>query len=148
FRARGQEAAQARRGAVWNAFRAELVGACVGAIAYGSLVVTRFRGFNQFGMIGFVGMLLVWVSMIPCVPALIVVIERIQAALPIWLRDPPLKVRDDGSQGAVTRVIANATERWPYVFLTVTAVLTIVCAWKLPTYLRDPWEYDFNKLGS
>ncbi len=75
FRARGQEPADARREAVQNALRAELVGACVASIAYGSLTVTDFRGFNQFGWIGFVGMLLVWVSMIPCVPALIVVIE-------------------------------------------------------------------------
>ena len=37
--------------------------------AYGSLVITRFRGFSQFGMIGFVGMLLVWISIIPLVPS-------------------------------------------------------------------------------
>ncbi len=48
----------ARREAVWNAFRAELVGSTVASIAYVSLTVTRFRGFSQFGMIGFVGMLL------------------------------------------------------------------------------------------
>ncbi|HEY8039519.1 MAG TPA: MMPL family transporter, partial [Polyangiaceae bacterium] len=81
FRARGQEPADARREAVQNALRAELVGACVASIAYGSLTVTQFRGFNQFGWIGFVGMLLVWLSMIPCVPALIVVIEWIQSKL-------------------------------------------------------------------
>ena len=80
FRARGQAPADARREAVQNALRAELVGACVASIAYGSLSITQFRGFSQFGWIGFVGMLLVWLSMIPCVPALIVVIERIQAA--------------------------------------------------------------------
>ena len=66
----------ARREAVLNAFRAELVGATVAGIAYGSLIVTRFRGFNQFGVIGFVGMLLVWASIVPLVPALIVMIER------------------------------------------------------------------------
>ena len=53
FRARGMAPEVARREAVWNAFRAELVGACVAAIAYGSLGVTRFRGFSQFGAIGF-----------------------------------------------------------------------------------------------
>ena len=88
FRARGQEPADARREAVQNALRAELVGACVASIAYGSLTVTDFRGFNQFGWIGFVGMLLVWISMIPCVPALLVVIEWLQSKLPPLLRDP------------------------------------------------------------
>src|SRR6185369_15625333 len=57
FRARGMEPDVARREAVWNAFRAELVGASVASIAYGSLTVTRCRGFSQFGVIGFVGML-------------------------------------------------------------------------------------------
>jgi preprotein translocase subunit SecF len=148
FRARGQTPDQARRGAVWNAFRAELVGALVGSIAYGSLVITRFRGFNQFGMIGFVGMLLVWGSMIPCVPALIVVFERIQESLPVWLRDPPPTVAKDGSHGPITRLIAIVTERVPWVFLTLAAAITIALTWKLPAYLRDPWEYDFHNLGS
>ncbi|HEX7601317.1 MAG TPA: MMPL family transporter, partial [Polyangiaceae bacterium] len=48
FRARGMEPELARREAVLNAFRAELVGSLVASIAYGSLVVTHFRGFNQF----------------------------------------------------------------------------------------------------
>ncbi len=148
FRARGQAPDDARRDAVWNAFRAELVGALVGGIAYGSLIVTRFRGFNQFGMIGFVGMLLVWVSMIPTVPAMLVVIEKVQAKLPWWLRDPPPRIEKDGSRGPVTKLIANATERYPWVFLSLAAVACVVAAWKLPTYLRDPWEYNFDHLGS
>ena len=53
--ARGMTPDVARREAVWNAFRAELVGSMVASIAYGSLTVTNFRGFNQFGLIGFVG---------------------------------------------------------------------------------------------
>ncbi len=148
FRARGLAPDVARRDAVWNAFRAELVGAMVGSIAYGSLTITQFRGFSQFGMIGFVGMLLVWVSMIPCVPALIVIIEWVQARVPKWLRDPESRVAEDGSRGPIMRVIASATERRPWVFLAVAGVLTLVAAAKLPSYLRDPWEYNFDKLGS
>ena len=82
FRARNMPPDVARREAVWNAFRAELVGASVASIAYGSLTITNFRGFSQFGFIGFVGMLLVWISMIPCVPALIVLLEALQEKLP------------------------------------------------------------------
>ena len=148
FRARGQEPDVARRGAVWNAFRAELVGALVGSIAYGSLVITRFRGFNQFGMIGFVGMLLVWLSMIPCVPALLVIIEQIQERLPPYLRDPAPGIEKDGSRGPVTRIIATATERWPWMFIVVAGIVSVVLAWRLPGYLRDPWEYNFDHLGS
>jgi hypothetical protein len=148
FRARGMEPDVARREAVWNAFRAELVGACVGSIAYGSLTVTQFRGFSQFGMIGFVGMLLVWLSMIPCVPALIVLIDKFGTVVPrrFFAWDP--KIHPDGSRGPITRGIAAATERAPWAFLAIAAALTAVAAFKLPAYLRDPWEYDFDRLGS
>jgi len=148
FRARGQEPEDARREAVQNALRAELVGACVAAIAYGSLTVTDFRGFNQFGWIGFVGMMLVWIAMIPCVPALIVVIEWIQARLPPALRDPPPRIRADGGRGPVSQAVARATEKAPYAFVALALAVTGVAAWKAPAFLRDPWEYDFERLGS
>jgi predicted RND superfamily exporter protein len=148
FRARGQEPADARREAVQNALRAELVGACVASIAYGSLTVTDFRGFNQFGWIGFVGMLLVWVTMIPCVPALLVIIEWIQSKLPVALRDPPPRIRADGGRGPVTRAVAWVTEKAPRTIVVLAVAITAVAAWKVPAFLRDPWEYDFDRLGS
>ena len=148
FVARGMAPDVARRDAVWNAFRAELVGALVAGIAYGSLTVTRFRGFNQFGTIGFIGMLLVWISMIPVVPAMLVVIDKVQAKLPRWMRDPKSPVHADGSRGLVTRVVASATERFPWVFVVAAIVAVGVLGWKLPSFLQDPWEYNFSKLGS
>ena len=148
FIARGQPREEARRDAVLNAFRAELVGASVGGIAYGSLVITRFRGFSQFGTIGFFGMLLVWISMIATVPALLVIVEWLQTKLPPWLRDPPSRIKEDGSRGPILRWIADVTERRPWVFVGLAAVFSVVAAWKLPTYLSDPWEYNFDKLGS
>ncbi|MDF2693862.1 MAG: exporters of the superfamily [Labilithrix sp.] len=148
FRARNMEPAVARREAVWNAFRAELVGASVASIAYGSLTITRFRGFSQFGVIGFVGMLLVWISMIPCVPAMIVVLEKLQEKLPVELRQAPPRLEGDGSRGSVSRFIGDLTARYPRVFLGIAAVLTIVAVWKIPGFIRDPWEYNFHKLGS
>ncbi len=162
FRARGQPPAEARRDALWNAFRAELVGACVGSIAYGSLTITQFRGFSQFGLIGFVGMLLVWVSMIPIVPALLVVIEAFQARLPAWMREPEPRLLPDGSRGPVTRWVAMATEKAPWVFLTGAAAISLVAAYGLfvhkdrpngprserHTFISDPWEYNFARLGS
>jgi predicted RND superfamily exporter protein len=148
FRARGMTPDEARREAVWNAFRAELVGAAVASVAYGSLTVTNFRGFSQFGMIGFVGMLLVWISMIPCLPALVVLVERLQTHLPEVLREAPPKVNDDQSRGVVSRFVGDATRRWPHVFVAAALGLTVLAAWRLPSFLRDPWVYDFDKLGS
>jgi uncharacterized protein len=142
FRARGLSADDARRDAVWNAFRAELVGAAVGSIAYGSLVITRFRGFNQFGVIGFVGMLLVWVSMIPLVPALLVLTERFAGAS----RAP--RATDLGLGGFAMRCVARLTEERPWFCLGLALLVTVVAAWQVPSFLRDPWEYNFARLGS
>lgn len=148
FCARGMPADEARREAVLNAFRAELVGASVAAIAYGSLTITHFRGFSQFGTIGFVGMLAVWASIVPLVPATIVAIERVQARLPRWLRDPPPRVSEEGASGPAARLLARATKRWPVVLLAVAPIVLLLAAWKLPAYVSDPWEYNFARLGS
>ncbi len=147
FRARGQSGEEARRDAVFNAFRAELVGALVASIAYGSLTVTRFRGFSQFGTIGFVGMLIVWISIIPLVPALIVIVEGIQQKFPGWMRDRSYAVRERTS-GPLVRAVAKVTQRWPWVFVVLSAILSIIAIVQLPRYLSDPWEYNFDKLGS
>ena len=145
FRARGMEPDVARRGAVWNAFRAELVGAAVASIAYGSLTTTDFRGFSQFGMIGFCGMLLVWAAIIPVVPAMIVIVEWAQRKLGYT---PKYGIDTDGSKGPIMKWVARFTERAPKPILVVAALITIGTAYKLPGYLKDPWEYNFDHLGS
>lgn len=146
FRARGLPPERARRDAVWNAFRAELVGALVASIAYGSLTLTRFRGFSQFGTIGLLGMILVWLAMIPVVPALIVLRERIGEKVPFF-KERSQRVASDGSR-PLARLLARATERYPLGFVAVAAVVTVLAAWRLPAYFQDPWEYNFDRLGS
>jgi hypothetical protein len=86
--------------------------------------------------------------MIPCVPALLVVIEWVQSRLPPWMRDPPPRMMADGSRGAGSRFVANATERAPWVFVAAAVALTAVAALRVPGFLRDPWEYNFDRLGS
>jgi predicted RND superfamily exporter protein len=148
FRARGMPPDAARGEAVKNAFRAELVGACVAAIAYGSLSVTRFRGFSQFGAIGFIGMLTVWAAIVPLVPAMLVLVEGLQPRLPLFLRDRPTTPDEARRRGAVTRWIALETRRHPWLFLTLAVAATVAAITRIPGYMRDPWEYDFSKLGS
>jgi predicted RND superfamily exporter protein len=146
FLARGQAPAEARRDAVQNALRAELVGACVASIAYGSLTVTQFRGFSQFGWIGFVGMLLVWVTMIPCVPALIVLIDRLRARL--GAKRPMLGVDADPAPSVPLGALAGLTARAPHVVIAVVTVVSAVAAWRIAAFVHDPWEYNFDRLGS
>lgn len=145
FRSRGMEPAVARREAVVNALRAELVGACVAAIAYGSLAVTQFRGFRQFGLIGFVGMLLVWASIVPIVPALITVVEPFGRG---GARRASPAPRTSSHEGWIARKTASLTTSRPRLILAVASVLAIVALVPVPGWIVDPWEYDFGKLGS
>lgn len=148
FRARGADPAEAKRAAVYNAMRAEFVGACVASIAYGTLTISDFRGFSQFGMIGFVGMLLVWMAIIPVVPALLSAIERVSPLLPRFMRMSVPKLRSDGSRSRTLSYIAKATYTYPWFFVLVTVAITARAVWHLPEYFADPWEYDFGKMGS
>jgi uncharacterized protein len=149
FVARGIAPSEALRIAVLNALRAELVGACVASIAYGSLIATRFRGFNQFGAIGFVGMLAVWASIVPLVPALVVIGERLQRRLPARFRASPAVLREDRDpRSSVIAGIASLTTRHPWPFVAAGVLLVTAAATVAPAYLRDPWEYDLGKLGS
>lgn len=143
----------ARLEAVKNAFRAELVGASVAGIAYGSLTITAFRGFSQFGTIGILGMFFVWASIVPIVPALVVAIEKVY---PNFL-SPPLEValtEDEVAKlpakthGVVVRGLAWVTHKFPKSLVIVSVGVTVFAASKLPHYLRDPWEYNFHNLGS
>ncbi len=138
FRTNGMPADEARRTAVVNALRAELVGACVAAIAYGSLSLTEFRGFRQFGLVGFVGMLLVWASIVPLVPALVTLVERAGATF---------THRPSRARVALERFALLVTAR-PRTVVTAGVLLTVALAYPAVRWLADPWEYDLGKLGS
>ena len=143
----------ARLEAVKNAFRAELVGASVAGIAYGSLTITAFRGFSQFGTIGILGMFLVWASIIPLVPAMIVLIEKVHprflaAPLAESLTAEEVAALPQKPAGVVVRALAWITGKIPKVLVLLFVGITVAAAWSLPAFLRDPWEYNFHNLGS
>jgi len=60
---------RAIQAAVKGAAPGTLIAALTAAVAYGSLTVTPFRGFRDFGIIGAVGMLLCWISAFTVLPA-------------------------------------------------------------------------------
>lgn len=57
-----------------------LAAAATGALAYGSLIITDFRGFKHFGIIGGYGMLLCWLTTYAFTPALLAASERVWPA--------------------------------------------------------------------
>lgn len=50
----------------------------VAMVAYGALMITEFRGFRHFGVIGAAGMFLCWVSTYTVLPAVLSLLERIR----------------------------------------------------------------------
>jgi len=57
-----------------------LASAATGGLAYGSLIVTDFRGFKHFGIIGGYGMLFCWLTTYLFTPALLAASERVWPA--------------------------------------------------------------------
>jgi predicted RND superfamily exporter protein len=55
-----------------------LPAALAAALAYGSLMVTDYRGFRDFGFIGALGLLLCWVAAYAVLPPLVALSERIR----------------------------------------------------------------------
>lgn len=142
-RGEGDEVEAALLDAVRTVRSSTWLAALAAAGAYGSLMLTSFRGFSQFGLIGAVGMVACWCATMALLPATITLWEkhisarfRKGAAAPRAVRAP------------VAGFVGALTTRHGGVVLLAAFALSVAAAWKLPSYLRDPWEYNFGKLGS
>jgi predicted exporter len=111
------------------------------ALAYGSLMITDFRGFRDFGIIGGVGMVLCWVSAITVLPAAVAAYER--------FRPFPLGKTGKRQWGHYADAFAAVAGRVPRGVVAVSVMLSLLSA-VLVTYtiIQDPFEYDFRNLRS
>lgn len=101
--------------------RAVAVASAAAALAYGALLVTQFRGFNQFGLIGGLGMLSCWVATFLLAPPLLVYLDADGSAaragdLAKAARFSPLGL------------IVRGVKRYSTPLLGVTLLFTTVCA--------------------
>lgn len=133
---------------VSESFRATLAAALASAVAYGSLVFTDFRGFNQFGWIGSLGIVACWGAMYLVMPAVCVVLgehlrpEPGRAALDA---DATSTSAHAAATGPAARV-AQLTMRHHRVVLAALAVVSAVSLSGLLTRRGDWIEYDLSKL--
>lgn len=141
--------------------------------AFGCLMLTSFRGFSEFGLIGAVGMVACWLSTFLLLPASVSAVDGIARRL-----FPGRSTGAGSATGASTGVqeataaagasplgsvfertlgramqaasgfVSSLSARRPRTILAVAAVLAVVAAAPLPGYLSDPWEYNFARLGS
>jgi predicted RND superfamily exporter protein len=122
--------------AIEHTAKPTLAAALAAAIAYGSLALTTFRGFRQFGEVGGVGMILCWLATYSYCPALIHLVER------------RLRRRSEHTTiGSGSLATASATLlRNPRPFMAAILALTVLALWSLVPVLKSPFEYDFSKL--
>jgi predicted RND superfamily exporter protein len=119
--------------------KATSTAALAASIAYGSLIITKFRGFNGFGYMGGLGMILCWVAAFSVQPALMVLLERF---LPMRFR----KKGDRVPTGLFARPYARFVYRHGLLLHLAGWVFAVVCIIATVPYLKDPFEYDFRNL--
>jgi predicted exporter len=134
--ASGVSAEQALTVAVARTARPTLAAALCAGIAYGSLALTRFRGFRQFGEIGGVGMALCWLTTYSYGPALICFVEKLLGR-PTLAKTLPV--------ASISRLAEWMLARRKKL-LAVVAALTVISLAALAPIVRNPFEYDFSKL--
>ncbi len=109
-------------------------GAFSTAFSFLLLVLAEFRGFTQFGVVAFVGILVAYVAAIVVLPALVLLFDR------VW----PWKVRPKPPAHSFARLDARPV---PAVALALLAGCVALAAVGAATLPQLGFEYDLNKLG-
>ena len=108
------------------------------SIAYGSLMLTDFRGFNQFGVIGGFGMLICWIAAYTVGPAAIVITEKV----PFLARRSARQWKD-----IYVRPFVVVVRRYPRALVALGVVASIAGIVLSTLFImRDPLEYNFSNL--
>ncbi len=131
----GRDGAEALGNALDRTIAGTFTAALTAAVAYASLVITIFRGFRHFGIIGGVGILLCWISGYTVLPAALAVARqlrmraRIEAPLGHWLA-------------------ALLPKRLGAVAIAMLAVTSIAGVLTVRFLIHDPFENNFRNLRS
>jgi hypothetical protein len=130
-----------------------LTAAAAASASYGSLLVTEFRGFHDFGLIGGLGMVLCWLATYFALPSVLTVVERL---FPIDHRPPSEQHRPSllarlrhltGGGVAFGQPFAALVPRAPRLLGLGGTLLAVVGIVATVQYVRaDPMEYDLRRL--
>ncbi|BDG03255.1 MMPL family transporter [Anaeromyxobacter oryzae] len=136
-RRHGYDPAPAMQTALSATWLATLTAALAAGVSYASLMSTDFRGFNQFGLIGGIGMTLSWIFAYLMTPPLVLAWER---------RAPIPRAGQRPARPVFTRVVSHAVDRAPRVTAVGALLLTVASVFFIAHFARDPIEFDFRKL--
>lgn len=146
----GESVADSLSSSFRDTFVPTLAVAAAAGAGYGSLALTEFRGFRDFGWIGGYGMLLCWAANYLLMPPLLVLFERLA---PI-----DMNARKPGIRGLIQRaidhgvpfgapfawIVKHSSPKW---VALCGIVIALGGAWVTSRYVAsDPLEYDLGKL--
>ena len=118
-----------------------LTAACAASIAYGSLALSNFPGFRQFGLISGVGMLCCWAATYLFLPAILTASERL---FPIVPRPHDWRRR---TQRLFAGPLFSLARRAPLAVTAVWSVVVLAGAVAGVVYVvRDPMQYDLTRI--
>jgi predicted RND superfamily exporter protein len=137
-RTRGVPMEEAIRTSWTGSLAATFVASFAAGLSYLSLVATDFRGFSQFGVIGWLGMALNWVAAFVLLPPLIAVLE---------LRRPGGFVRASGYH-PWSAGVASIVERYGAALRIGSVVLTVASVAAVLNYRGPLIEYDVSRIRS
>ena len=121
--------------AVWGSRSGTVVAALAAATAYGSLMLTQFRGFHQFGVIGAVGMIACWAMAFLLGPSLMAWLDRDGSSLKGGVHRPRIMGR-----------VADLVQRHPRPIVIAASLLTVLSLYRVRTIDGSWIEYDFSQL--
>jgi len=117
---------------------ATLGAAATTAVAFGTFMIADVRSFSQFGFIGSLGMLLIWLASYSLLPAMIILSER------IW---PSVHQAETTLMSERLRLdFLSFPLRYPRAVLAVFSTLATAAALVFAFYLPNSLEYDMSKL--
>jgi predicted exporter len=117
--------------AVWGSRTGTLSAALAAGVSYASLALTDFRGFQQFGFIGGIGMLLSWLLAFLLMPP-----------LAAWVDRGPVPQK----RSAIMNGIAAWTCRNRKPVVAAACALAALSVWEVRSFGPDQVETDFSKL--
>jgi uncharacterized protein len=137
-RHRGLDPAAAVRVAVDATWMPTAIAALGAAASYGSLLVTDFRAFRDFGFIAATGMVMCWIVKTLMVPPLLVILDRDRARV-----TDEHRMKAEMSYG---RPFAWLVGRAPEVFAAAGVLVAVAGAVGAVRFVEgDPMEYDLRK---
>ncbi len=130
---------------------ATFIAALAAGISYGSLMLTGFRGFSQFGAIGLAGMIFCWLAAYLFIPTLLTVLERFSTPLirPVRLSRRKRSRLGIFRHGPAARLLWTV-QTWPGTIVLLTTLASIAAgvtiAAKAPSDPTKMIEMDLTRL--